>query len=534
MMIKRALLLIALCLCSLAPADLVRPILPGKTYRPIDLYPVYRDGSTNIAGIVRFRATLSGYINLKYTFSGGTVDVYLDGVYQESLVSGVESNISVTAGQRVDLVFSDPASVTYFEQTGATLQGDETQFTQFQNLSEYYYTGQTYGISWDESADTYARTEALLGESTSQTLEDAKLPAQVALKRCVLSDAGEVQYYLDADDSTLKADGVTASDLTGGDGQVMVEIPAFYYKYGYASTTHTWEISLTPQSGFSLHPAFVKNGSAVAYRYIGAYEGVGWDDSASDYIDSGNVAATGWSGTTIDTSNDKLSSVSGKCPVTDETRAEFRAIAANRGTGWRLQDYDLISAIQLLYLIEYADWNSQAMIGQGRTQLSGGTWVKDSYIGVTGKSNGDGNGTNSVSGNTNDAYMTYRGVENFFGNVWKWVDGININDNVPYVSNTDTDFADDTIANYTNLGGTLANANGYQKTLLQQGRGFLPASVGGASNTYITDYYYQNSGWRVVALGGNAYGGARAGFAALAAYYSSGVDYAALGSRLCF
>jgi len=102
--------------------------------------------------------------------------------------------------------------------------------------------------------------------------------------------------------------------------------------------------------------------------------------------------------------------------MVDETRAEFRAIAANRGTGWRQQDFDLTSAIQLLYITEYADWNSQAMIGMGRTQLSGGTWVKDSYIGVTGKSNSDGNGTNSVGGNTNDAYMTYRGIENFFGN----------------------------------------------------------------------------------------------------------------------
>jgi len=530
---KRALLLIVLCLCSLAHADLVRPILPGKTYRPIDLYPVYRDGSYKQAAIVQMRATTSGYINLASVHTG-TCDVYTDGVYQESPTSGVESNISVTTGQRVDIVYSNPESVTYFAQTGATLQTDETQFAQFYNIDQYYYTGQTYGLAWDESADTYARTEALSGESTSQTLVDAKLPAQVAMRRCILSDAGVVQYYLDANDSTLKADGVTASDLTGGDGQVMVEIPAFYYKYGYSGTTHTWEISLTPQSGFSLHPAFIKNGSAVAYRYIGAYEGIGWDASTSAYIDCNTGAADNWSGGAIDTSNDKLGSVSGFAPMMDETRAEFRAIAANRGTGWRQQDYDLISAIQLLYLIEYADWNSQAMIGQGRTQLSGGTWVKDSYIGVTGKSNADGNGTNSISGNTNDAYMTYRGIENFFGNVWKWVDGINVNDNVAYVCNDDTSFADDTATNYTDLGVTLPNANGYQKTLEQQSRGFLPASVGGASNTYITDYYYQNSGWRVVALGGGADSGALAGFAYLHAPSSSGGDSASLGSRLCF
>jgi len=394
----------------------------------------------------------------------------------------------------------------------------------------------TYGVSWDESAGSYARTGSLAGQATSQTLAAALLPIQAAMRRCILNDAGEVQYYLGATDSTKREDGVIASVLTGADGQVMTQIPAFYYKYGYSGTTHTWEISLLPQAGFSLHPAFIKNGAPVEYRYIGAYEGIGWDDSASAYIDNTNVAATGWSGGAIDTAADILSSVSGKNPITDETRAEFRAIAANRGTGWRQQDFDLTSAIQLLYLVEYADWNSQAMIGQGRTQLSGGTWTKDSYIGVTGKSNADGNGTNSVDGNTNAAYMTYRGIENFFGNIWKWVDGINVNDNVPYVSNDDTVFADDTAAGYTALGITLANANGYQVLLEQQARGFLPASAdgSGSSSTYITDYYYQAADWRVVRLGGDAAAGADAGVAYWYAYYASAVDSASIGGRLCF
>ena len=293
--------------------------------------------------------------------------------------------------------------------------------------------------------------------------------------------------------------------------------------------------------GYNLHPAFYKNGAEVDYRYIGAYEGIGYDASAAAYIDHGNVAATGWSGTTIDTGNDILSSVSGKNPITDETRAEFRAIAANRGTGWRQLDYDLASAVQLLYLIEYADWNSQSMIGQGRTQLSDGTWVQGSYIKETGLSNGDGNGTNAVdySGDADDvgaeaAYMTYRGIENFFGNIWKFVDGINVNANVPYVSNTDTDFADDTTTNYTALGVTLANADGYPVTLEQQSRGFLPTSIGGSSSTYITDYYYQSTGWRVGRLGGDALHGASAGLAFWSFGTSSGYDDAHFGSRLAF
>jgi len=394
-----------------------------------------------------------------------------------------------------------------------------------------------YGVSWDESQATggYTRTGSLAAQPTSQTLAAGLLSIHESMKRCVINDAGEVQYYLYPADSTLKADGITASVLDGSDGQVMVEIPAFYYKYSYAGSTHTWEISAAPTLGFNLHPAFIKNGENVAYRYMGAYEGVGWDASASAYIDCATGMANNWSGTTINTAADKLGSVSGKAPMMDETRAEFRAIAANRGTGWRQQDYDLVSAIQLLYITEYADWNSQSMIGMGRTELSGGSWIKDSYIGVTGKSNSIGNGTFSVSGNTNAAYMTYRGIENFFGNIWQWVDGININNDIPYVSNTDTGFADDTSTNYTALGITLANANGYVKTIEAQPRGFLPASVGGSPDTYITDYYYRGgAGWWGAVLGGGADYGATAGVAYWDVNTASSSDNIRIGGRICF
>jgi hypothetical protein len=97
-----------------------------------------------------------------------------------------------------------------------------------------------------------------------------------------------------------------------------------------------------------------------------------------------------------------------------------------------------------------------------------------------------------------------------------------------------SNFADDTAANYTDLGITLGAVDGYVKTLEQQARGFLPASVGGASNTYITDYYYQAAGWRVAMLGGAANYGAPAGVAFWLAYSDSANDDVNFGSRLCF
>jgi len=148
------------------------------------------------------------------------------------------------------------------------------------------------------------------------------------------------------------------------------------------------------------------------------------------------------------------------------------------------------------------------MIGAGLTDWIGATWAAWSNynpIETTGNSNGDGNVTANTSGGdgTVGSYMSYRGIENFFGHLWKWVDGFNINDNIPYVNNTEAQFADGIATNYTRLedtggsGVTLINANEYQTTLEQIQRGFLPsAAVGGSSSTYITDFYYQTAGWR--------------------------------------
>ena len=422
---------------------------------------------------------------------------------------------------------------------------DETRYVSPEGLGYAMSSVLAYGVDWDEddSSPTLTRTGALAGIAAASSPGNACLPVQAAMRRCILNDAGTVEYYLCATDSTKKEDGTTASSLDGTDGQVMVEIPKFYYKYSYVASTnvHSWSISAVPLAGYEPHTAFYKDGAWVDYRYIGAYEGIGWDQGTTAYVDCGTGAADNWAGGAIDLVNDKLGSVSGKAPMMDETRAEFRAIALNRGSGWRQQDFYLVSAIQLLYITEYASWNSQAMIGMGRTELSGGTWIKNSYIGVSGKSNGSGNATANTGGNTNDAYMSYRGIENFYGNIWKWVDGFNINDGIPYVSNVETDFADDTDTNYYRLedtggsGITLPQgANDYQSTLEQIVDGFLPSALEGSSDTYITDYYYQAADWRVAGLGGHANIGLAAGVACWFLSAASAYDDVAIGGRLCF
>ena len=372
------------------------------------------------------------------------------------------------------------------------------------------FTG-AYGVSWDQSADTYTQ----LGSATNHSA----LPIQSKMRRCLLADDGTVNAYLHEATSLFLSNGNTA-DLTGAGGQVMVEIPKFYYKHSMSGNVHSWEISEMPLSGYAVHPAFLKNGVEVDHRYFGAYEA----SSASS----------------------TMGSASGTTPAASKTRTTFRTEASARGTGWRQVEYYLHSAIQLLYLVEYQDFNSQEMIGEGRTTLSGGSWDTSSYIGISGKSNADGNGTNSNDSSTlgGDAYMTYRGIENWYGNMWEMRDGWTVNDVsssqlIMYATNNDADFADTGSTNMTVIYDDTSpiSGGGYISGLADISNGFIGNAMSGASNTYVGDYYWQyagGSGWSLPRVGAVAYDGSQAGAFTLAVTTASSSSNVNSSSRLAF
>ena len=389
-------------------------------------------------------------------------------------------------------------------------------------------------LGWNSSSDAY----------TANTTPSTITSIHQNIKRCLLNTDGTINYFLNPSDSTEKLDG-TASTLDGTDGNVMVQIPKFYFKYVKNGTTHNYNISDLPLAGYQLHPAFFKNGEIVDYRYIGAYDACFLDDTDSTYKSGTNLDDMTSS---IDTSNDLLASVSGIYPLVGVTRAEARSLASNVGTGWRQVDFWLISAIQMLYLVEYGTFNSQSVLGNGNVSVSGGYPASsanqtDSPHSIAGKSNSLGNAstdsTSGASSATRDtAFMSYRGIENFYGNCYNWVDGYNIGivaDRDNFVSNNDAHFADNTSTNYTLIGTTNPTANGYVSNIQDIAGAFIPSSsTGGSSSTYITDYYYQSTGNRVASFGGNAVIGSIAGafFWNLAA--SSGNAGRSDGCRLSF
>jgi hypothetical protein len=430
----------------------------------------------------------------------------------------------------------------------------------------------------------------------------AKCKIQQRMRRCVMPDIiadpmnpqKSVAYYLSPLDSTKKADGTNA-DLTGGDGQIMVEIPKFYQKIVFdGADTMEWWISDYKLTGYTVHPAFIKSIGGVLvevpYRYIGAYMGALQDQNGvyQDYYDV-NPEAVGYPHIrTITTerqlqnaTNPKLASVKGKIPVAQGTRAKFREAARRRDgntddSTWRLTDWSLWSAIQLLFLVEYASFNSQrALVGNdtgGLSNIASGTWSSSvsggssTYLPIvpTGGTEslgncsgaiplaelyGDGNGLPVYTGSQNsfwtDSIPCYRGIESPYGNIWQWLDGIILdfattNRMNAYISAGN--YVDDNpTINYRKFiahnGNDNVPGNTYPSRIHEEAAldGFYARVGGGSTITGLTDYYYNtgSAGKRVVAVGGISTNGGGAGVFYVTADSGSGTRNTRIGGRLC-
>lgn len=233
------------------------------------------------------------------------------------------------------------------------------------------------------------------------------------MKRCNLKD-GEILCY--EGDDTYKED--------GSNGDVMVEIPKFYYKVvpvrtepansgeGLQLVEAKWMISPVPSKGFKVHPAFIRNGVEVDHVYVGAFEACIFDISANAYLYNDEQV--------MNKDEDKFASIAGAKPSSGSeqnlTRLTMRKMCKNKGAGYGLYDFTTISAIQLLFIIEYASFDSQKSVGRGVVDING---ASANMSIKTGETQGLGSATVSLSSGA----ISYRGIENLWGNIFKITDG---------------------------------------------------------------------------------------------------------------
>lgn len=430
-----------------------------------------------------------------------------------------------------------------------------------------------YGIQWTSANTTPIR----IGNMSMHK----SLPIQKGMKRCLLQDNGSTYGYISQQDHTKYDDGRSV-DYTGTHGQVMVEIPEYHYdalKYTENNVT-TYVLKLYPYSN---------KGKLSKKVYVSAFEATSDDANpnastkklysictSNIIVNSGSVNANdvsytadatlyrGGNARTISTDDNAQNSLLGR-PVTNLTRDAFRTRANNRGEGWSQQYWSAYMSIVRLYVVEYCNFNAQSTyyntvdsngykrggLGDGLSNVS--NWngfnsynpitpcgITLSLVNETGVISYTAS-ANSVSINTN--VPSYRGIENPWGHIWKWTDGINIygdsenNKSLIYTCDDITKFADNTSTNYVlRIDNAAYGTDGFIKTCNWDENGdFIPISQGGSSSSYFYDYsWFQNAEWKVLASGGGAYYGSVCGWFCFIASFVSSYSRADIGGRLYY
>lgn len=279
------------------------------------------------------------------------------------------------------------------------------------------------------------------------------------------------------------------------DYDTVVYIPEFYFKAVKDTTDQVWSwaISPTAQEGFTKHP-----GSG---RYVGRYHTSG--DSNGVYSKSGVV------------------------PLVNKNQTNFRTYSHNKGTNWYMLDLASWSAIQMLYLVEFANFDSQTVLGTGYAGVN-------SVVAAEGGTDSAAYHTLKISGGHNQ----YRWIEDPYSNCFGLIDG--------YVGSTSATYA--AVSNTGYSGGTTGlNSLGFALPTSGAIRGFgysngAPwAFIPDASDsddsvyaTYVCDHVYSNSNTCPVRVGGNFYTNASYGLFYFGGNTSATAASVTTGSRLIF
>lgn len=492
-----------------------------------------------------------------YAVAGANVGAYMP-PYNGITVSGAYLKLVTTVSNASNVSMTvDPAAVA----TVGDINALQAEITDIQSYIGYT-DADIYGVEVDFKNKKFTRLAGAVGKTPGDAFDGVK--AFGGRRRCNVTDEGKVVAYFG--DAGYSETGVLTSAITKGEGdnirtyaagtkvQVMVEQPKFYYKVvplelekiqggkGFHMRKARYYVSDTMKAGFKLHPAFIKDGKEKNFIYLSAYEGCTYDTSASAY--KLNDAQD------VDWTNDVLASIANAKPTSGltqsgATRNGFRTIAAKRGSGWSQQTIQSVAATQILFLVEYASFNIQEKLGAGVTTKTddGATSMTE----ITGATTTLGNKSGQVINTNGYSVVAYRGEENPFGNLWKWVDGINTNNGSTFAAGdtgtiyvADHGFKDNSgDAPYHEVGfssvyltRSYISAFGYAE---DDDWLFYPTEGKGNSSLPVGDCgQVLNPGWRVAALGAYWYDGSDSGLFCLHVNDDSGARNRTVGGRLLY
>lgn len=413
-------------------------------------------------------------VSYLYTNVGTALDILLEDITYTITVNTTESSL---IGEDVTITYGSDTQTATFSSLGiaqfkiikytglvsiSSTDGEDTAtgsviiVSGTQSYSTSLSFKHIYGVSWDgSSSPAMTRTGGAVGFSDPS-------PA-------VNNGSGSSPF-----DSIAPWSGMEiVDDTTGGK---LVSIPKYYYKWTKTGDVMTLDISETEEDGFLVSPAHADRGDGKGERdvvYVGRYH-----SASSTY-----------------------KSTTGVTPQVDVTRATARSGIHNLGNAYWQYDFAMFWTIMMLYIVEYANWNSQATIGYGCAPDGSTSAVRN--MGYT--DNMQYHTGTTAANRTTYGGTQYRYIEGLWDNCFDWCDGIYFSGINVYCIKNPSNFSDTSngtkVGTRPTSGGYISawnvpSVSGYEYAL-------YPSAVSGSDSTYICDYCSYNSSGVVLRVGGS-------------------------------
>ena len=463
------------------------------------------------------------------------------------------------SGSNVNLDFGseNEGRVVVVDENGNPVSGTvlEDDIIEALIMSGGYTARNAVGLEIDYENKSFIRTQEAAGKQMGSDFDN--YPMYGGRRRCIVDDNGAIiAFYGDQ------------NYVEGNGHQTMIYQPKFYYQRVALSSTgsrvgkvvnrDSIMVSAVAQNGFKVHPLFIDaNGEELDYVLLSAYEGGVYSAFYDGII--GNTYNK------FNSSEDKMTSMKGTRPITGSAGmnlANAEEIATNRGAGWHIFNLAAESANQMLELIEFGSLNGQSALGKGvcdiassgadsKPALTGSTSTLGNSSGSASETKYNGDGGNYITETTaGKVSISYRGMENPWGNVWKLLGGVIINGNgasyggVPYICKNFNYSYTALNNNYESVGFCLPNNNGWISALGYGDKAhdwvLMPAAAENSANSALpvgdNGWFDSNlTGNRMAVVGGSwSFGESNGPFYYACDKLLDNTAYQSYGARLMF
>ena len=306
-------------------------------------------------------------------------------------------------------------------------------------------------------------------------------------------------------------------EFTDTNGNVFVKFPRFYMKWLLDASGNI--------DGYKISDSKIDEDYFVPDAFLGPASYGAAEERYLDYFALGKYEGSG--------SSSKVFSKSGATCLVNITRGNFRAgcraygSSANYYNGYQQLDMSQYVCYNLLCMLYYKTKNIQTVYGGRTGAVSGHSW---SVASVTGTCDNV-QGLNGWNVTTDCVKML--GVENPYGNIYKWVDGIWFSSSTIYIQRSPQLFADSSSGAVT-MGFSRPTSSNWIRYLKKgtsastRSYAYVSDATSASSDTYYGDYSYYSSSGTVLCVGGSWSSTSYAGLW----YFSGGASASSAGSSI--